>query len=109
MKPETFRLSSRQISLLHDFAVNRRHVHIDECLLIDQRTFGSLIRNGLIDYNARHESFVITPKGRMVYKAYLHTETGRAYKDGFAPSVQILINKIGVKANVIEMKKAANQ
>jgi hypothetical protein len=82
---------------------------ITECLVIDQRTFGSLIRNMLIDYDSSREAFSITPKGRMVYKAYLHTETGRAHSADFAPSVQVLINKIGVKAKVIEMAKAANQ
>lgn len=82
---------------------------IADCLLVDQRTFGSLIRNDLIDYNDQRNAFTITPKGRMVYKAYLHTETDRAFHNEFAPSVQILINKIGVKAKVIEMAKAANQ
>lgn len=82
---------------------------IAECLLVDQRTFGSLIRNELIDYEKGREAFTITMKGRAVYKAYLHTETVRQHGLDFAPSVQVLISKAGVKAKVIEMAKAANQ
>ena len=109
MKPETFRLSSRQISLLHDFAVNRRFYPMAECLFLDQRTFGSLIRNELIGYDKEKEAFTITPKGRLVYKAYLHTDTVRQHGLKFAPTVQVLITKVGVKAKVIEMAMVANQ
>lgn len=80
-----------------------------DCLYLDQRTFGSMIRQGLIEFEDNKEAFIITPKGRAVFKAYLHTDTIKEHGMKFAPSVQVLIEKIGVKPKVIQMVVTANQ
>lgn len=80
-----------------------------DCLYLDQRTFGSMIRQELIEFEDSKEAFIVTPKGRAVFKAYLHTNTIKEHGMKFAPSVQVLIEKIGVRTKVIQMVVDANR
>lgn len=106
MRTETFRLSSRQISLLNEFASKRRSISLIECIGIDQRTFGSLLRQELIA-PVQDDAFSVTPKGRAIFKAYLNTDIMKDTGSRFSPTVQVLISKTGIKAKVIQMAEKA--
>lgn len=104
---QTFRLSSRQASLLNDFVGKQKT--IEQCLATDQRTLGSLIRQELIDYHPAADAFLVTDKGIQTFEAFLKTDVSREYREQFSPTVDAML--MGSKRsrrkskNVVQMRK----